>query len=256
MENGLRREFSSWDEYVGQGYQTVEVMNLPATEYNAISIGVAVGQNSRHVEGAFVKYEGSGLVYRVENGQKRPINYFDVLRSYGFGADQGKIVIAEVPPNNYWRLDQLPNGSALPFRDGTLVSKSATSAIYVVAGGMRRWIASDQALQALGYDRSDVMVVDPALVDGMADAAYIALKSLLVEGSRVRKSDGTMFLVQSGTKRGFPSWEVYRSWGYEGSDYAELASSELDLYPDGAADDFPRWNVAQGAIELHRLRCR
>lgn len=234
MENGLRREFTSWDEYVGQGYQNVTAMALPAAEYNAISVGTPVGPNSGHVEYAFVKYDNSSLVYRVQGSQKRPVNYEAILRSYGYAAQDGKIFIAELNSANYWRLDQLPTGSALPFRDGTLISKSATSAIYVVAGGLRRWIASDQALQALGYDRSDVMVVDPALVDSLADGSYIALKSLLVEGSRVRKSDGTMYLVQNGTKRGFYSWEVYRSWGYDGSDHAELATSELDLYPNGA----------------------
>ena len=170
MDNGQRRGFTTGDEYLGEGYHWDQKMVLPAAEFNAIPEGPVMAPNSRHVEGAFVKYDYSSEVYRIENGQKRPMLYFDVLRSRGYGADDGKIFIAELHSGSYWRLDQLPTGANLLLRGGTLVSDSSTGTIFATDGSVRRPFLSDEALQALGYTRADVMVIDGNLLNSYAQA--------------------------------------------------------------------------------------
>ena len=82
-----------------------------------------------------------------------------MLRSYGWGKETGKIFIAQLREGNHQLLSDLPSGANLGFREGTLVSISDTSMIYAIEAGKRRPFQSEDAFRALGYTRSQVLIV-------------------------------------------------------------------------------------------------
>lgn len=238
MENGQRRGFTTPASYEGQGYHWDQKMVIPANEFNAIATGPNMEESSYPVQNAFVKYDYSSLVYRVINGQKWPVPHEDILRSYGYAIDQGRIFIGELHSGYYWRLDNLPTGPYLGFRDGTLVKSSSTGAIYTTQSGQKQQFVSAEALLALGYDPNNVMSVNDSLLGSLPNGPSISLRSLLVEGSRFRQTNGTIWRLENGQKRGFPTWEVYYSWGYQGSSFANLPDIEVNAIPSGGLINF------------------
>lgn len=229
MENGKKRGFATGNAFTGQGYDWGDNMIIPASECNAIPNGANIEDTTKHVNGAFVKYDNSSIIYMVVNGQKRPFTTDASLWSYWLNANQNwdNTLIASVDSANYWRLNQLPTGAAMPFRDGTLV-KSSTNTYYATEAGQKRRFLSTNALNALGYQTSDAILVSSTILNAMTNGANIALKSLLTDGSLLRDSTGTVWRLEDGKKRGFGTWEIYLSWGYQSSSFATFPDAELN----------------------------
>jgi hypothetical protein len=250
MDNGKRREFQTADEYLGQGYGWNDNTAIPASVFNAIAAGSPIAANSFHVNGAFVKYYNSDTVYLIENGKKRPFSDADLFWSYWPAAhdDWGATLIASVNSSNRWRLDQRPTGSPMSFREGVLLKSASSGTIYTIEAGKRRKVLSEQALNALGYQRSDALIVSSSLLSPIPSGSAIALKSLLVDGSIVRHSDGGIWRLEDGKKRSFPTWEVYLSWGYDSSSFAQFPDAEMSTIPTGAQITFRDGTLLRGTV--------
>lgn len=235
VENGQRRGFVSGDAYLGHGYEWTDNMVLEATEFYSLAPGTPIEVGSPFVNGAFVKKDNEGMVYMIENGAKRPTAYLDILRSYGWGHTEGRLLIAELDAANYWRLDNLPTGAWLSFREGTLVGITPNAMIWAIEGGKRRPMLSEAAFLAIGYQRSQVLITEAASeLDPIPEGPWIGLRSLLVNGALFKNtaSPSTYWRIENGVRRGYGTEEIYRSWGYNWYDAATLQDGEVLSFPD------------------------
>ena len=76
----------------------------------------------------------------------------------------------------------------------------------------------------------------------------IALKSLLVDGALIRDggNPSRFWRYEGGKRYGFPTWEVYLSWGYDGDDAALLPDAEINAIPEGSTFKFRDGTLIKG----------
>jgi murein DD-endopeptidase MepM/ murein hydrolase activator NlpD len=130
------------------------------------------GAIPNHPNGSLIKSGGSGIVYVLQGGKKRPISSAQLLyKLYGLGrgfdfrdvvtvsdAEFGKYILGEIV-NSPLSISPLPNGSARE-PDGRLIRQRGGNEIAIVSDGQRRPFSTWVGFVSMGYLPCNVAAVD------------------------------------------------------------------------------------------------
>jgi hypothetical protein len=101
--------------------------------------------------GALVQDKTTGGVFYAEGGEKHPILDAGVLQA-NF---PGKPLLPLSPAE----LEKIPRGAPVRLNDGVLVKGPDDPSVYVIAGGLKRPIPSEDVFLGYGYRFSNVVTV-------------------------------------------------------------------------------------------------
>ncbi|MBX4187886.1 MAG: hypothetical protein KW793_01995 [Candidatus Doudnabacteria bacterium] len=93
--------------------------------------------------------------------------------------------------------------------DGTLVKDSSSPAIYIVEYGKKRPFTSFDSFRALGFSTVNVKVVSTS---GLPLGDVVVTSARHTRGTLINL-DGTIYFLGAIVKYGFPSAQVFTSWG-------------------------------------------
>lgn len=142
-DNGTKRGFASAEAFKGLGYTFNNLYRINLSDYPS---GTPINSSGEtHPNGALI-LDGS-TVYWVLNGQRLPFESLAVFNSYGFSFSR------LVPANAADR--QLPEGTAVKLRDGTLVKDG--SDYYIISDGKKLKFATESDLAARGYKTANAI---------------------------------------------------------------------------------------------------
>jgi hypothetical protein len=181
-------------------------------------------QSIAHVCGSLVRINNSNMVYQISGGKKHPFGSSSIFTSYGYSWSwiASNITTAE---------QTMPTGSAMPFREGTLLQGTGNG-IYVVENSngsvLKRLISSHNIFSALGYSSSDVMRVSNTELP--PSGSNINSATLHPAGTLVRRSGSSgVYLVGHGSKMSFPNSYTLTTNGYSFSKVKIATSADLAL---------------------------
>lgn len=214
---------ANWKAYYGK--LTPEEAQFMIDSYSVNStISLSAGLIKRsYLDGMLVKSANSG-VYLLQKGVKRPISHPSIFLSYGFEWSD----IITISQESF---SSIPEGSILPFREGTLLADNST--VYVIERGQKRPISSPEIFLANGYKWSNIITPPVDLVSTIPVGAVVDTSDVLLDGSLVY-SDGTgVYLVEFGTKKPIPDPFTFISSGYRWQYLLKVSQAKLESVPTG-----------------------
>jgi len=210
------------------------------------SIGLAafvpVASATTIVDGDLVKTPDSPAVYLIDGSTKRVFPHANVYHSWGYPSDYStvKTVTAD-------ELAEYEDGSAVPFRDGSLfrgvtssVHGKSASCVFVVEDGKLRPILSEDVYTNLyNGDWSLITWVPDSLLSKFAYPLGDTVTSADVHtnGTLIRyEGSPAIYLIEDGKKRAFSSWDalVANRYYVDGRYTVPLITvADTETYEDG-----------------------
>ncbi len=236
VSNGQKRGISSSSVLHGLGWDWDDVLDVTDTEINAVPNGPVLSSAQTHPDGTLLK-GSSDTVYVLEGGKKRGIiSEKAFLTQYKW---------REIVNVSNAKLAQYPNGSAKVFRDGTLI-KGSSATVYVIENGQKRPISSEQTFNALGFDWGNILVVSDAEVNAVPDGNPLDLNIIHPDGTLLKGSGATVYVLEKGQKRGIISKKAFLSQ-YKWNEIIELEDNILTRYSNGPVKVFRDGTLIKGS---------
>ncbi len=105
--------------------------------------------------------------------------------------------------------------------DGTLMKTAASSKVYVMIGGKKKWIPTPEVFEQLGYAWTNIKILSDAELGKIPD----------YEDNLIRLSGDTkIYLVVSGIKRHIPNPVIFQDYGFSWSDVKDVSQAVIDKY--------------------------
>ncbi len=152
-----RRRFADPEAFRANGFNPEEVESAELADIEDYAVGDDITADSSGVTGKLLQDKTTGAVFYVTNGTKRPIWDKAILEA-DFPNRKPTMTAHET-------IAALKDGKPLGFYDGNLVRTKGTASVYVISGGKKRPIASEETFLAYGYDWDNVLVTIPAALD-------------------------------------------------------------------------------------------
>jgi len=136
--------------------------------------------------------------------------------------------------------------------DGALVS-TPDGRVYVLVGGLRRYIPDGVTFESFGFKWSSIMPVPSAWLNAIPAGQDVP--STLADGRLIRSPNGQVYVMQSGGKRYVISGDVMASCGYGWDSIAVLPAATADRITTGPQlagqpcpqPTFPNGTLLQGS---------
>lgn len=112
----------------------------------------------------------SNTIYKVENGQKRPISSQTLFTKL-------KLSLKKVKKISERELSFYPAGQYVSWPNGSLLRASSDTKVWYVQSGFKRWIQSANVMRALGLSWKLVNVVNPDEMGSYQEAQPVAKKA-------------------------------------------------------------------------------
>ncbi|MFA6304708.1 MAG: hypothetical protein WCV73_05050 [Patescibacteria group bacterium] len=151
------RKISSQEVFRTLGFNPEEVENVADADLAVLKKGREITISSSYPTGALIMDSSSGGVYYVEAGEKFPILAKEILKN---NYPDRKILSGRST-----ELDKYPKGEAIKFKDGSLIKAKDNPIVYVVAGGKKLPIATEEAFISRGYRWADIIETSQVAVD-------------------------------------------------------------------------------------------
>lgn len=145
------RGITSYEVFRAIGFNPEEVIKASFADLKPYKEGEPITLASAYPAGGLLQNKKTGAVYYVKDGQKQAVVDKTVL-SVNFKRQRPTPVAPD-------ELDKYEEIAPLPFSDGTLVKSPPQAAVFVIAGGFRRPVASMEAFDKLGYRRQNIVKV-------------------------------------------------------------------------------------------------
>ncbi|MFC1632731.1 N-acetylmuramoyl-L-alanine amidase [Patescibacteria group bacterium] len=182
-------------------------------------------------DGDFMKTPGGPAIYRIDNMQKRPFPTMNIWLTWN-AVDQVMDVSEE-----YFKL--YATGKAQGFAEDTLVRSSTSPAVYLIHNEQKRMFATQADLEFFGYSMEDIVsATDNELTFHVTGAAMRVLET----GTLVQTTGPAIYYIENGTRRTFPTYNIFSFWRGEKS-VMTLSADELALYERGPAMGLPNGMV-------------
>ena len=198
--------------------------------------------------GMLVKVAGSPTVYMVVNCVLRPFNsaaifhargkkfsdiviingLFNLGRPIGEGNDDDDTIITITPPN---ASSTVPTISGLP--DGSIVKLPGNPTVYMVSGGVLQPFTSLIIFRARHKNFKDVVTISASQFASLTVGPPVNFP----DGTLVKGSDNTVFVVQGGQLLGIPSLESLRHHGWSLSNVLKVNNGDLNGLGHGGDED-------------------
>lgn len=195
--------------------------------------GVPTGEPLPSVLADGTLLKGSaGDTYAMSSGSKRLVGSALVMSACGYNAAAAYLLSQE-------RLDLIPDTVPLvappcprltPGED-RLIKGASSSAIYVMSGGLKRHVPDPATLTANGFLSANVDTYHASMVSAIPTGA--PLLSVLADGSVIKGSGGSLYVMQLGVRRAL-TLSVMSQCGYGTDAISVLADSQIDEIPSGA----------------------
>lgn len=193
------------------------------------------------IDGDLVKTADSSAVYLIQGSTKRVFPHYNVYLSQGYPAN-----FSTVKTVSSSDLASYTDGTAVPFRDGSLFRGTASSlhgkdksAVFVVSDGKLRPIKSAEIYQAL-YNDANWNYVTWVPDDLLSKFNYtlgddVTSSDTHPNGSIIKyAASGTLYLVSEGKKRAFTSWDAYTANRFDKSNSIVHILTVTETYTDGS----------------------
>jgi hypothetical protein len=150
LAGAKRRRIASPEVFAAIGFNPEEVEDVTGADIAEYAEGEPITMTSSAPAAKLAQDKKTGGVYAVEDGVKHPI-WDKALLQANF---PGRPIVPTAPEE----LAALPTGEPVAFIDGTLVRQDGQPAVYVVSGGKKRLIPSEDAFNAFGYRWESILV--------------------------------------------------------------------------------------------------
>lgn len=117
--------------------------------------------------------------------------------------------------------------------DGALIRAAGDEKVYLVEGGLRRWITDSATFVAKGYDWNSVAVISDMELGIYGEGKDITGYAAMREGSLVKGSAFRVYLIEGGKRRWVRDERTFASLGYEWGDIVSISDQELLRYSEG-----------------------
>jgi len=198
IEGSLKRHIANFDTFSNWGFNAGLIRRIPVSELNSHPTGPLMTR--------LIHF--GGMVYLIENGQKRYVPSSSSLSLYG-------ITFASLTDINTSTFDRLPEGSMLDTPRTVRVPND--NKVYFLEDGVRRPFASDEVMWAWGYSREGTAVA--------AAAKDIPVGPVL---TAVVVNDGNVYAVENGKRRHVISDSAVLTNGYRWEDVTQISGSTRD----------------------------
>jgi hypothetical protein len=208
MDNGQKRPFAGWLGFVGSGFNSVgDATPVDDDTIAAMPVGpLKMGSLQ------LMKQAGDASVALVDGNGAKLLSSPQMAAAYGLGLDNVYTVDGAT-----WNL-YAPSGTL-----GQLESDGTND--FLVDGGNKRAF-SGSMLSVYGYTAGNFQSMQTNTMGKLSTASDMT--------AFVKGSGGTIYHVESGTKRPFASWGGYQSAGGTGSNTITLSDFYLSSLPTGA----------------------
>ncbi len=201
--------------------------------------------------GILVKVAGSPTVYMVVNCVLRPFNtpavfhakgkkFQDIVtisnlnlaigRPVGEGNDDDDTII--IPPTSTTTpTSTLPNLANLP--NGTLVKLAGNPTIYMVSGGVLQPFTSGAVFNAHKKSFKNVKTIS----DSQFSSLTVGSPVTFPDGTLVKGSGGTIYVISGGMKLGIPSLDSMKKHGQSLKNVLKISEGELNVITSGGNQD-------------------
>src|SRR3989344_3939200 len=202
-------------------YFTGNFFNSPASIVITLNVSNAPGSGSQNIVSGPAHPNNTnilgpdGTVYLIQNGFRSPYTSAGAFLSYGFNY-WANVAPATTGDMNLPLSTYTPSGSTstttyfITPRNGSLINDKGT--IYLITNGLRIGFASADAFLGLGYSYATVQPGDTSFMVALAPINNSAMSH--PDGTLVN-DNGTIYIMKNNTKMGFPSLQVFFSWGFE-----------------------------------------
>lgn len=113
------------------------------------------------------------------------------------------------------------SSATFDYPDGTLIKLPDSPKVYVIIDGEKKWIPIPEVFTQLGYEWTDIKVVNQAQLDIFLD----------FEDNLIRlMNDFKVFLVVNGMKRHIPNPTVFLDYGFSWDDVKDVDETTMNRY--------------------------
>ena len=165
--------------------------------------------------------------YLYEAGHKRAFPTPESFASYGYQWQQ----IIQISDQ---ALTAIPDGPEMTFREGALL-RGSDETIYIIEKECKRPFVSARVFEGLGYRWQNVVQVPDSCLEALKSGCPIATPRTHPDGTLLRGSGVTVYLLCSGKRCLIPSKRVFQSWGYRWEQIVQVTDQQLAAYPLGEA---------------------
>jgi len=151
------RGITSGEVFRTLGFNPEEVVRVTEADLKDYQPGANITMASAYPAGGLLQNKKTGGVFYVKDGIKQAIIDRSVM-----AINFKKRKSIPVHPDE---LEKYPSAGPLKLADGTLVSSTGSSAVFVIADGQRRPIVSGEAFEKLGYRWPDIAIVPQKVVE-------------------------------------------------------------------------------------------
>ena len=221
MENGTKRAFPNEITFFSYSYKWADVITISSAELAAIPAGTDMVYNTHYRDGK-VTSTGGGI-YFIENGYKRAFPNEQTFFNYSYK-------LTDVVKISSTEMELIPTGKDMGY-EGKPVSVSG--GIYLIKDGKKRAFPNEITFFSYSYKWADVITISSAELAAIPAGTDMVYNTHYRDGLLISASGGGIYLIDNGTKRAFPSQEIFLSYSYKWSDVINITDIELLYIPDG-----------------------
>ncbi len=231
IEENKRRQFASEDVFLSD-YKPTDAITVTPEQLAYYQVGetITLGNN------VVVRGDSSGNTYFISNNKKFRVVGTQALALLGYTLASTNLSTPILIGESV--LDSFPEGEPITeqsqYPQGILLSAPG-GAIYFVQNGIKHPLI-DEAVWQENFDREPPISVNQATVNAFSTGDPIKLN----DGSIVKNSDGTYYLISAGKRKRFTSPAIVsRLYGIDAVTTAPQASETLlALHEAGDAIDY------------------
>lgn len=151
-----KRLIPSDEIFAELGYHPEEVEEVLAEDIEEYAPGAPIAPDEAFPTGGLVQNNVTGGVYYAESGMRYPIWDKAVL---DINFPNRKMI-----PMSPEELESLERGAPVLFRDGILVKTPGNATVYIISGGVKRPIPSEEVFYGFGYKFENVVTAGEAML--------------------------------------------------------------------------------------------
>ncbi len=198
-----------------QYYYRVSAVDTAGNESEAVSSGVVVVQNNADTDfssGAGKLISHQGTVYMIDQaGLRRPFTSAGAFLSYGYNS------FSQVKPASTEDL-ALPEGGFIPPQDGKVICSDRGTdkgTCYLITESKKAGFTSREVFEKLGFSFAKATYGD---VSWMANTALVNDPNEAHRKGVLVNNSGTLQIITNNGTLGFPTAQVFSSWGFRFTD--------------------------------------
>lgn len=233
VEDGVKQWIPSPEVLESQGLSFNDVEDIEQDE--ADTYGNA--EEVCYADGSMVREEGANEIYVIADGEKKHIT--DPVAFEALGYDWNNVVVVKSGALGFYRLrSAMKLNSVHP--EGALIREEGTNTVYLVEGGKKKPISTQNIFNARNLNWDKVLVVNNEQMEKFQLGANLQYP----DGALVRGSDGKVYVMNQGKRQWVRSGDDLVGAGYRAEDIIDVTDSveiaDLEATVEGAdivADD-------------------